>query len=83
MKSIDETNTSCLDSTLSQELSKLQAITNTNDYLLAIRVVNPVPGVLAILGNGLILVIIPKFCAVQTVLNILIFSLVLIDILVG
>ena len=83
MKSIDETNTSCLDSTLSQELSKLQAITNTNDYLLAICVVNTVPGVLAILGNGLILVIIPKFYALQTVFNILIFSLVLIDILVG
>ena len=40
------------------------------------------PVVLAILENGIALVI-PKFCAVRTVINIFIFSFALIDILVG
>lgn len=39
--------------------------------------------VLAILGNNLVLVVIAKFSALRIVFNIFIFSLALIDILVG
>lgn len=56
-----------------------------HDYLLAICIVNPVLAllVLAILGNNLVLVVIPKFSALRIVFNIFIFPLALIDILVG
>ena len=39
--------------------------------------------VLAILGNNIVLVVIPKFSALRIVFNIFIFSSALIDILVG
>ena len=81
----DETKTPCLDSTLSQELSSFKLLPTLHDYLLAICIVNPVLAllVLAILGNNLVLVVIPKFSALRIVFNIFIFSSALIDILVG
>ena len=53
------------------------------DYLLATCVVSLVLVVLAILGNGLVLIVTLKFSAPRTLSLTLIFSLALINILVG
>lgn len=83
MNYTDKTKTLRLDSTLSLKSCPNFKLSSTpHDYLIAICVVNPEPIVLAILENGMALVI-PKFCAVRTVINIFIFSFALIDILVG
>ena len=83
MNITDESKTPCLDSTLSQELSNFKLSPTLHGFLFAICVVNALLAVLATLGNGLVLVVILKFAALRTHSNILIFSLALIDILVG
>lgn len=82
MNYTDKTKTLRLDSTLSQEPSKLQAIVNTTwlDHCHLRR--QSRAGSFSHIGEwnrtGY-----PKFCFVRTVFNIFIFSLALIDILVG
>ena len=83
MNATDESKTPCLDSTLGQELSSFKLSPTLHGFLFAICVVNALLSVLATLGNGLVLVVILKFATLRTLSNILIFSLALIDILVG
>lgn len=73
----------CLDSTLSLELASFKLSPTLHGFLLAICVINGLLAVLAILGNSLVLVVILKFASLRTISNILIFSLALIDVLVG
>lgn len=73
----------CLDSTLSLELASFKLSSTLHGFLLAICVTNGLLSVLATLGNSLVIIIILKFPSLRTLSNILIFSLALIDVLVG
>ena len=73
----------CLDSTLSLELASFKLSSTLHGFLLAVCVTNGLLSVLATLGNSLVIIIILKFPSLRTLSNILIFSLALIDVLVG
>lgn len=73
----------CLDSTLSLELASFKLSSTLHGFLLSICIVNGLLSVLATLGNSLVLILILKFPSLRTLSNILIFSLALIDVLVG
>ena len=73
----------CLDSTLSLELAGFKLSSTLHGFLLAICIANGLFSVSATVGNSLVLIIILKFPSLRTLSNILIFSLALIDVLVG
>lgn len=80
---ISDASKPCLDSTLSLELASFKLSSTLHGFLLAICITNGLLSVLATLGNSLVLIIIVKFPSLRTLSNILIFSLALIDVLVG
>lgn len=80
---ISDTSQPCLDSTLSLELASFKLSSTLHGFLLAICITNGLLSVLATVGNALVLIIILKFPSLRTLSNILIFSLALIDVLVG
>ena len=73
----------CVDSTLSTELARFKLTSSIYHILMGVCVTNGLLSPLAVLGNGLVLVVILKFPSLQTNSNILIFSLATTDILVG
>ena len=73
----------CLDSTLSLELASFELSPTLHGFLLTICIINGLLSVLATVGNSLVLIIILKFASLRTLSNILIFSLALIDVMVG
>ena len=73
----------CLDSILSNELATFTISPTRYGILLVICVLNGGLSLLATLGNSLVLLIIIRFPSLRTLSNILIFSLALIDLLVG
>lgn len=73
----------CLDSILSNELATFTISPTRYGILLVICVLNGGLSLLATLGNSLVLLIIIRFSSLRTLSNILIFSLALIDLLVG
>ena len=73
----------CVDSTLSTELARFKLTSSIYHILMGVCVTNGLLSPLAVLGNGLVLLVILKFPNLQTNSNILIFSLATTDILVG
>ena len=73
----------CVESTLSVELSSFELSTGIFVVLLAVCVSNCFLSFLAVLENGLVLVVIVKYRELHTNPNILIFTLALTDLLVG
>ena len=73
----------CVSSTLSTELTRFKLSPSTYGILMGVCVANAVLSPVAVLGNGLVLVVIWKFSQLHTNSNILIFSLAITDILVG
>lgn len=73
----------CVDSTLSTELARFKLSPSVYHILMGVCIANGLLSPLAVLGNGLVLVVILKFSSLYTNSNILIFSLATTDILVG
>lgn len=73
----------CVDSTLSTELARFKLSPSVHHILMGVCIANGLLSPVAVLGNGLVLVIILKFSSLYTNSNILIFSLAMTDILVG
>jgi len=73
----------CVDSTLSTELARFKLSPSVYHILMGVCIANSLLSPLAVLGNGLVLVVILKFSSLYTNSNILIFSLATTDILVG
>lgn len=73
----------CVDSTLSTELARFKLSSSVYHILMGVCIANGLLSPVAVLGNGLVLVVILKFSSLHTNSNILIFSLATTDILVG
>lgn len=73
----------CVDSTLSTELARFKLSPSVHHILMGVCIANGMLSPVAVLGNGLVLVVILKFPSLHTNSNILIFSLAATDILVG
>lgn len=73
----------CVDSTLSAELARFKLSPSIHHILMGVCVANGLLSPVAVLGNGLVLVVILKFPSLHTISNILIFALATTDILVG
>ena len=73
----------CVDSTLSAELARFKLSPSVHHILLGVCIANGILTPIAVLGSGLVLVVILKFSSLHTKSNILIFSLATTDILVG
>lgn len=73
----------CVDSTLSTELAHFKLSPGIYHILMGVCIANGLLSPVAVLGNGLVLVVILKFSSLHTNSNILIFSLATTDILIG
>ena len=80
---MNSTEQHCVDSTLSTELTRFQLSPSVCSILIGVCAFNCLLSPVALVGNGLVLLVILKFSSLQTKPNILIFSLALTDILVG
>ena len=80
---MNSTEQYCVDSTLSTELTRFQLSPSVCSILIGVCAFNCLLSPVALVGNGLVLLVILKFSSLQTKPNILIFSLALTDILVG